>query len=83
MSRYTRSEFGAAGIEPQECDGTAYPGYNGEAPYWFACSYHSGYLDRSIDALTECPGGPRNHAYCKSHGWTTCPDCGTPLEKAK
>ena len=57
MSRCTRSEFQRAGLEPEKCDAGPY----NESPtapetdesYWFACAYHSGYIDGYEVALTE------------------------------
>lgn len=50
MSRYTRAEFNAAGLQPnEECDGTPFNEYPGapetENSYWFPCQYHEGYID--------------------------------------
>lgn len=56
MSRYTRREFNLAYLEPQSCDGTAFPGHDGDAPYWFACTYHSGYMDGIEDSMSRDAG---------------------------
>ncbi len=56
MSRYTRREFQEAQIEPDTCDVGPY----NESPtapeiaesYWFACAYHSGYID-GYDSATR------------------------------
>ena len=50
MSRYTRADFNAAGLEPNEkCDGSPFNGGpfepETEDSYWFPCQYHEGYID--------------------------------------
>ena len=46
MSRYTRAEFEAAGIEPGECDWPIFPlAGRDPTPVWRPCPYHEGYID--------------------------------------
>lgn len=57
MTRYTRDEFEAVGLQPGTCDSGPYgratqpvtdqfmPGVIVAPEYWFPCPYHEGYID--------------------------------------